>query len=959
MKKLAFAFIFTLICLLPFSGAFATQFSYSFETASDADVWSGGFFDDSNFFEHGHSLFVNNPFGEVRNDFVTHVLDYGPTVNLEAGRVYTIKGYVMNPLVSHSPSVRTSAFLEPGANTVIVNISGTGDEWAEFSTTFYTGESGNFNLSLHFAEGSVDFGLFVDEISLKETSCTLSSLKISGQSEILIPATGSIKSYYRPFLLTSENKTVDILSSSNLYFSVTESKGVSFNPYEFSLTVTSEVQAGTEISIDCTLRNYANLAPTSLSVTLTDNMIDNSDFDSDDLLWISQTDINRIHSDDNTYISVPTNDYGDFGYFATITYKTPQVLLENVLYVVHARIKSDNAKPFSAIHAKNSAENRDNTIYFSIKDISGEEWIDVFAAFVPQQSGIYDIALNLCSMYDCTIFVDDIKLSSEVLAPEYITLHAPGNIALSNVATTYPVSALLRDQLGNIIPTEDITIELSSKDKSIYFDNATKLLTVNPDTPSGKYFLTATYNPDPSIKAELDFTVSFDYIGDGSFENTIPNEWWMVSSPYECDFYMRHDGHSRRALINCRGSYFMLLNNSYVHLLEGTPYVFNSSFSVPSDCTGTLFIEKLNGEVLPLAQFFISAGSTLDEKRSPELFLAEENAVGRLFIYIEADNKEPFSIYADNLSLKSASILAVNPHITGIPYVNGSVEANFTLFNNIAESPDTSACSISWFVSENQNGIFQELTYGGKNIYFDTTFLNKYVYFEVIPICPVTGFSGTPIRSLPFLVTYDTSGNGQPLPQYTCVVRNSVPYEDYFLDIQTHWGNKYINRLGYSSVVSGKSNGLFYPDDIITRAEFAKMLSTAFSINTVADLTFFDDVSRTDWYYKYVTALYLAGITNGTSVKTFSPDSPLTREEAAVMSVKLFEAATSPRILAEDHVYADNSLISSWALESIKKAAQFEIMLGNPGNIFSPKSNITRGEAAAVICRLATILKKG
>ena len=957
MKKLAFIFTLILICLLPSYGAYSAQFSYSFETASGADMWSGGFFDDSNFFEYGHSLFVNNPFGEVRNDFVTHVLDYGPTVNLEAGKVYTIKGYVMNPLVSHTPSVRTTASLEPGANTVIITVSGTGDEWAPFSTTFYAGESGNFNVSLHFTEGSVDFGLFVDEISLEETPCTLSSLKISGQSELLIPATGSIKSYYRPYLLTSENQVVDILSSSNLYFSVSDSPGISFSPYEFSLTVSSEAQAGTKISIDCTLRNYANLSPTSLSVSLTDNMIDNSDFSDDQLLWTSDTASGKVYADGNSYISVPTNDYGEFGYFATITYDTPQVLLENILYVVHARIKSDNTKPFSAIHAKNSAEVRDNTVYFSIKDISGEEWIDVFAAFIPEKSGIYDIALNLCSMYDCTIFVDDIKLSSEVLKPEYITLHAPGNIALPNVSTSYPVSALLRDQLGNIIPSDDITIGLSGGDRSIYFDNSSKRLTVSPDTPAGIYTLTATYNLNPSIKAELDVTVSFDYIGDGTFESTIPNEWWMVSSPYECDFYMRHDGHSRRALINCKGSYFMLLNNSYVHLLEGTPYVFNSSFSVPSDCTGTLFIEKLNGEVLPLAQFFINAGSTLNEKRPPELFLAEEDAVGRIFLYIESDSSDPFSIYADNLSLKSASILAVNPHITGNAYVNSSVEASFTLFNNIAENADTSACSISWYVSDSHNGKFEETAFDGKNIYFDTTFLNRYVYFEIVPICPITGFSGTAVRSLPFLVTYDTSGT--PLPQYTSIVRNSVPLEDYFQDIESHWSKSYINRLGYSGIVSGKSNGLFYPDDIITRAEFAKMLSTAFSVNTLADLTLFNDVSRTDWYYTHVTALHLAGIINGTSDKTFSPHLPLTREQAAVMAVKLFEAATSSRPSVSSHIYSDSNLISPWALEASGKATHLKIMSGNPDNTFSPKKNITRAEAAAVICRLATIFKRG
>lgn len=962
MKKLAFALILILLCtLLPCASAAdasaAEQFSYSFENADDANVWSGGVFDDSNSFRDGNAIYVNNPFGEVKNEHATHVLDYSPTISLEAGKVYTLSGYVFNPLSSHSPSVRTSATLGDGANTVIVSVSGIGEEWAEFSTTFYAGESGDYNLSLHFAGGYVDFGFFVDELRLRETVCTLSSLNLTGQSEILIPATGSIKNYYRPYLLTSENRSVDILSSSSVYFSVTPAAGIAFNPQDFSLTVTSEAAAGSTISIDCALRNYAQLSPTSLSVGLTDNMIDNPDFSKENILWTSTSEISAVRDGNNSYISVPTNDYGEFGYFASITYDTPQILLEDVVYVIHAKIKSDNAKPFSAIYAKNSAENKDNTIYFSIKDISGEEWIDVFAAFVPEQSGVYDITLNLCSMYDCTIFVDDIKLSSEVLSAEYLTLHAPGNIALPNVATTYPVSALLRDQLGNILDSEEVQISLLQESSLISFDSASNLLTVNPDTPAGRYTLRAVYLPEPDINAQLDFTVSYDYIGDGSFENTMPNEWWMVSSPYECDFYMRHDGHSRRALINCRGNYFMLLNNSYVHLLANMPYVFNSSFSAPVDCTATLFIETIGGDTLPLAQMFIQAGSTLDKRRLPELFLAEEDAVGRLFLYVESDSGQPFSVYADNLSLKSASILAVNPRVTGIPYVNGAVEAEFSLFNNIAENSDTSACVVNWYVSSTPYGQYKEVPSAGKNIYFDTTFLNKYVYFRVTPVCPVTGFSGTTVRCMPFLVTYAPQDDENAPAQFTPVITENTSAGNHFSDIDDHWGRDYINALAQSGVVDGENTAVFAPERAVTRAEFAKMLSSAFSINTVADFAQFSDVSRTDWFYKHVTALNLAGIVNGTSPDTFSPGSTLTREEASVMAVRLYEKATLQTALQGENRFTDRKNISPWAAAAADKAVSLGVVQGNPDGTFAPQEQLTRAEAAALIYRLSDILR--
>ncbi len=953
MKRMAFIFILIFVCLLPCATFAEGIFSYSFEAPEEEKFWSGGVFDGSNYFENGYPLYVNNPFGEVKGNLVTHVLDYMPTVTLQGGKVYNISGYVFNPLSSYSPSIRSSAVSDSNTNNIILSVNGIGDEWARFSSTFYVGESGEYNLSIHFADGHTDFGFFADEIALTEVDCTISSINIYGQDEILIPATGSVTSYYRPFLLTNEGQTIDILSPRDIHFSVGNADGVSFNHQEFSLTVSSEATANSGIYIDCALKSHALLPPTSLYVEFTDNMIDNSAFDTDEMLWTSSADLSLVDSEGEKFISVPTNDYGDFGYFATINYSTSQILMEGSLYVIRAKVKSDSSEHISAIYAKNEAEVKGGNLVFSIKDISGEDWSEVFAAFVPEQSGIYDIALNLYSMNDCTVFIDNITLSCETNQPEYITLHAPGNITVPVVTTSYPASALLRDQLGNVIPTENVDIILMGQNPSVYLDDEKNII-VHPDAPAGVYTLFASYFMDQSINAKLNFTISYDFIGDGSFENTVPNEWWMVSSPFDCDFYMRHDGYERRALINCRGSYFMLLNNSYVHLTEGTPYVFNSAFAVPTNCTATLFIEAVDGNFLPLAQFYVEAGSTLDEKRPPELFLAEEDAVGRLFLYVESDNGEPFSVYADNLSLKSASILALSLRISGLTYVNGAADAEFVLYNSITDSTDDSACFIRWYASDTMHGKYKELPYVGKSIYFDTTFLNKYVYFEVIPICPITGFSGEAAHSAPILITYQSEDS-----LYSCVINMKKPDKDYFKDTVSHWGNEYINILAQSDVVSGRSDDIFAPDETVTRAEFSKMLASAFSIDTHSDeLAVFTDISKDDWHYNYVTSLYLAGIVNGTSENTFSPDELLSREQAVTMAIKLYENATSTTASMSQESFADEDEISDWAIVPVKKATKLDIIKGFPDGTFAPRESLSRAQAAVIIVSLANALKK-
>lgn len=954
MKKLLFSFILILNFLFGFQ-AFAQNelFFFPFESENEAKLWSGGYFDSSNPFEKGCSIFVNNPFGQVIRESVTHVLDYGPSIELEGGKVYTLEGYVMNPLSSFSPSLRAHANLASGARTVIVTVSGIGDEWAKFSTTFYAGETGTYNLSIHFAEGASDYGFFADEISLREKTCTISSIQLSGQTEILIPATESTTFYYKPILKTSLGEDVHILDNSSVHMTSTQLGGVSFNSYDFSLSVDSSALSDTSITLNCALRNFPHLAPTSLSVVLTDNMIDNSSFEKEESLWFSDSDIREIKEEENTFISLPTNDYGDFGYFASLSYDKPLLLLEDVLYVMHARIKSDSKVPFSAIYAKNTSEVKNNTVYFNITDISGEEWLDVFAAFVPDVSGIYNVALNLCSTYDCTIFIDDITLSSELKKPEYITLHAPGNIAVPDVKTNYDVWALVRDQLGNILP-DKAEIFLENGTDSVYFDSSSNTLTVLPDASPGKYYLYAHLSENSEIYARLPFTISYNYIGDGSFENTVPNEWWMVSSPFATDFFIRFNGSSKSALINCDGNYFMLLNNSYVHLLENSAYVFNSSFSASSDCTVTVFIETLQKEMLPLAQFFVNAGTTLSDNIPPALFLSEKDAVGRLFLYIESGEEGRFSVYTDNLSLKKATVMASNLHITGSTFINGAAEAKFSFINTVAQNADTSACIINWYLADSVNGPYTNIDTGGRSIYFDTSFLNKYVYFEVIPICPITGFSGSSVHHMPFLITYDKE-NSPSSPVIVPDIKYSS--QPYFYDTYDHWAEKDINTLFHNNIVNGKAENLFYPDDKITRAEFAKMLSSAFSVKPYAYFSVFNDVSSSDWFYESVYALYLSGICEGTSSSTFSPHNYLTRQEATVMLMRIFDKVSSFKDVLIKTDFSDSEEISSWAKNAVTKAATLKIIQGDDKGFFNPLSVTTRAEASVLILRLINSVK--
>lgn len=956
MKKIVFSFILILLCVFSVTVCAEGEiFNNSFHSESEQDLWHGSFFDKSLSFGKGYSAFVTNPFGEVRNDTVTHVIDYTGKIHLEAGKIYTLSGYVMNPLNDLSENLRAGANLEGNANTVIVTVSGADSEWDSFSTTFYAGETGEFNLSIHFTGGNIDFGFFIDELCLIEDSYILSGIGVNGPSEILIPFGSSTTFRFSPYLIATDSTQINILSSENIASSCSHAKGVSYNSNDFILTVTGDAESSTQLTLDFALTNYANLSLFSHTVTLTDNIIKDSSFDGDEILWTSTSNLKKANYSENNFLSLPTNDYGDFGYFSTITYGSSQLLVEGEMYVIRAKVKSDIKIPVSSIYAKNFAYTFDNTVFFNINNIPAGEWVEVFAAFVPEASGIYNISLNLCSPYDCTVYVDDIRLATEASKPEYITLHAPGNIAIPDKKTSYPVSALLRDQLGNVISTDDILISLISDNTSLEFNNESNTVTVFPDTLSGEYLLTAQYIYDSSICTSLPFTVSLDFIGDGGFEKKVPNEWWMVTSPYNYDFYIRNDGTSKRALINSLGDYFILLNNSYVSLTKNTPYVFNGNFSCATDCTVTLFLESTDSEIHPLAQFHLPKGTTLSEKLPPSLFLAEENVMGRLLLYVQSDNMHSFSLYADNLSLKKAFIMASNLHVEGNASVNSAVEAQFAFYNSVAADNDTSSCIVNWYVASGPSSEFTMLDTLGKNIYFDTTFLNKYVYFEVIPVCPLTGFSGETSRSPVFKITYEDNYTSDGGPFYVPMLHKDDK-NSYFEDTASHWAHDIINVLSANKITDGKSKSRFAPDDPITRAEFAKLLCAAFSVKSEYDFSQFSDINKSDWFYRYVCALNLYGVVNGTSSSEFSPDRKIRREDAVVMLMRIYENLTDKALMFGKTAFSDDSDISGYAVSSVVTAEKTGIILGNGKGSFKPQSYITRAEAAVMLYRTIAVL---
>lgn len=174
-----------------------------------------------------------------------------------------------------------------------------------------------------------------------------------------------------------------------------------------------------------------------------------------------------------------------------------------------------------------------------------------------------------------------------------------------------------------------------------------------------------------------------------------------------------------------------------------------------------------------------------------------------------------------------------------------------------------------------------------------------------------------------------------------------------FSDMAGHWSKPYVDEMYKRGVVNGFSDGSFKPNNNVTRAEFAKMIAQILGLNVYGGSTF-TDVAPDSWYNGYVAAVEKAGIVTGTDGK-FMPNSYITRQDAAVMLARVL-TYKGHVINKQSYGFKDEASISAYAKDSVNAMAKLGLITGYDGG-FAPKDNTTRGQAAALLMRVADYIK--
>ena len=169
---------------------------------------------------------------------------------------------------------------------------------------------------------------------------------------------------------------------------------------------------------------------------------------------------------------------------------------------------------------------------------------------------------------------------------------------------------------------------------------------------------------------------------------------------------------------------------------------------------------------------------------------------------------------------------------------------------------------------------------------------------------------------------------------------------DQFSDVDTNdWYYSNVMRAVELGILSGYSDGTFKPMNNITRRDFAIMLAQSLGHDNDEEATSpFKDVADTDYGVSSIAYLYENEITVGDSNGNFNPDANITRQEAAIMLVKAFEATGT-----SSDLYADDAQIASWAKSFVYTAKAAGLMKGDDHNEFNPTDRLTRAEAASAM----------
>ena len=192
---------------------------------------------------------------------------------------------------------------------------------------------------------------------------------------------------------------------------------------------------------------------------------------------------------------------------------------------------------------------------------------------------------------------------------------------------------------------------------------------------------------------------------------------------------------------------------------------------------------------------------------------------------------------------------------------------------------------------------------------------------------------------------------GQAPRLSTPVTPLSAPVQGSFADIQNHWAQDAIQALLNANLVRGESDGRFYPDRAMTRAQFAALIASAFSPSPRRPVLSFTDVPPTHWAAAAIQTAYRGEFLSGFPDQSFGAEGAVLRVQMWVALVHgldwLKGQSIDPEALQR---FRDRNQIPSYARAAVARASQLQLVVNVPDQaLLNPNKAASRADIAVAV----------
>lgn len=161
----------------------------------------------------------------------------------------------------------------------------------------------------------------------------------------------------------------------------------------------------------------------------------------------------------------------------------------------------------------------------------------------------------------------------------------------------------------------------------------------------------------------------------------------------------------------------------------------------------------------------------------------------------------------------------------------------------------------------------------------------------------------------------------------------------------------YIYYVYENGLINGISDTEFSPDTLVTRSQIAVLLARLAGVEPGTSYeTPYTDVDPDSWYGWAVGYLYSRGVLKDQGDGLFGPDESITREQMAALVGKLFPYRGT---IWRPMNCTDRDQISTYALNAVDGLYNRRVFEGDEKGNFNPNGTLTRGEFTAILYRLA------